>query len=130
MKIEIHINEDHIRTARHTPIYRNKPYPRQANVLNNAFDDAGIEVEIEAYGGLDGSAKDWKIHHDGTAYIMTASLKYYYGDAIAELADQRTKPAVITLDDETMTADVRRKRYVSYARSLGYKTLSLGGHWE
>jgi len=128
--IEIHISEEHIRTARHTPIYRSEPYPPEADVLYNAFTDAGIDFKIESYDGLDGSSKDWKIHANGKAYTMTVSLKMYYGDAICELADSRTKPAVITLDDETMSADVRVKRYVSYARQLGYKTLNLGGHWE
>lgn len=127
---EIHINEEHILTARHTPIYRSEPYPPEADVLHNAFTDAGIDFKIESYGGLDGSAKDWKIHSNGKTYTMSVSLKMYYSDAICELADSRTKPAVVIFDDETLTADIRVKRWVSYARQLGYRRISLGGHWE
>ena len=114
----IEITEHHIRQARQTPIYRDAPYPTEADPVITALHDAGHpEAHIESHSGLDGMHRDWKVYLNGKCYQMTLPLKFYYRDALAYLA-QRTKPATITLDDDTMSADVRVKRYRTVSKFL------------
>lgn len=144
---EIHITEDHIYHARWATDYA--PDDPRKDAVFAAFQDAGIEVEFEIYLNHLPPRHDWAIliieresfiedsrfgpvgcvRTIRKRYAMTPALLRYY-DYLRIEQGHRTKPAVINLDDEAMTADVREKRYVSYARQLGYRRISLGGHWE
>ena len=125
---EIHITDDHIYHAKWASWHR--PDDDRRDAIIAAFQDAGIDdVQIEIHLNLLPPNHKWGIWINGKRYAMTPSLVRYYDDFRIE-DGHRTKPAVITLDDETMTADIRIKRYISYAKQQGYKTLNLGGYWE
>lgn len=141
--IEIHITEDHIYHQRWTTSHRPDCTPKKA--IFAAFQDAGIEIEVEIHINQIPPNHDWgllvierEIEYTPTGTVrLIRRQRYAMSHALIDYVDdlrihngKRTKPAVITLDDKNMTADVRVKRYVSYARQLGYKKITMGGHWE
>ena len=128
MPHRIDVTADHIYHAKWASWHR--PDDPRRDAIITAIQDAGIEdVKIEIHLNLIPPNHDWAIELNGRRYAMTRAMLRYYDDLRIEQG-HRTKPAELIFDDEAMTVDVRVKRYISYARQLGYKTLNLGGHWE
>jgi len=126
--LKIQVTEDHIYHAKWASSFC--PNDPRRDAIITAIQDAGIdEVKVEIHLNHLPPRHDWAIELNGKRYAMTHGMVRYYDDFRIEQG-HRTKPAELIFDDEAMTVDVRVKRYVSYARQLGYKTLNLGGHWE
>ena len=125
----IEITETHIKHARWCDW--NDPTDPRANPIKAALEDAGFEdIQFESHQGLLPSPKPkWKLHLGDNTYEMSYDLKDYYRRWMIDGA-HLNKPAEIKLNNDTMIADIRIKRYVSHARQLGYRTIDLGGHWE
>ena len=110
-------------------IYRDREQP---NPVRLAMQDAGYDndrIKFEMYSNLIPPNHDWGLWIDGQRYAMSHELRRYISYWYIEDGG-RTKPAELLIDDEQMTADIRIKRWIDYARRLGYRRISLGGHWE
>ena len=119
--IKIQIDRKHI--------YRDREQP---DPIRLAMADAGHtpnRVKLEMYTNLLPPNHDWALWIDGIRYAMSHELRRWISYWYIE-DGHRTKPAELLINDETMTADIRVKRFRSYARQLGYKRISLGGHWQ
>ena len=119
--IKVQVNPEHIHRD-----------PDQPNPIRLAMQDAGYDndrIKLEMYSNILPPNHDWGLWIDGQRYGMSHELRRWLSYWYIEHGD-RTKPAELLIDDETMTADIRIKRYVSYARQLGYRKINLGGHWE
>ena len=104
----------------------------QPNPIRLAMADAGYasdRVKLEMYSNLLPQNHDWGLWIDGQRYAMSHELRRWISYWYIE-DGHRTKPAELLIDSETMTADIRVKQFVSYARRLGYRRINLGGHWQ
>jgi len=103
--LKVTVTENHIHHAKWASWHR--PDDDRRDAIIAAFQDAGIDdVKLEIHLNLIPPNHQWGIWINGKRYAMTIALVRYYDDFRIHNG-HRTDNAIITLDPDTMTADVR-----------------------